>query len=264
MTALCTYSLEKYSSCEVFEVIGAHEFSLVKKEGSWKQLGSFKNQKIINSGKREKAEEAWFNSCKGFGECIKERTADLMYSNMQFETEIEECKRTEEILRESEERQAFLLKLSDAIRPLSDAVEIQAIATRSAMDYFGADRCYYCEIEGDSSIIRRNASEDDLPSVAGVYSLSTMPIFKAVIDAGRPFVVSDSNTTELMDENLRQLCVEMKIISYIDVPVIKDGKPVGILCITQSTPRNWTGFEVELAVEIAERTWAAVERARTA
>jgi PAS domain S-box-containing protein len=168
---------------------------------------------------------------------------------------------TEEALRENEARQTFFLKMSDAIRPLSDAVEIQATVTRMLMDYFEADRCYYCEFEGDFAIIQRDASRGDLPSVVGIYSLSSLPIFKAVTDAGGPIVVPDVNTTELVDKELRQLCIQMKIISYINIQVMKGGKPAGNLCITQCTPRNWTDFEVELAVETAERTWAAVERA---
>ncbi len=36
---------------------------------------------------------------------------------------------------------------------------------------------------------------------------------------------------------------------------------MGILCLVQNTPREWTELEVELAAETAERTWAAVERA---
>lgn len=177
-------------------------------------------------------------------------------------TDITKRKRAEELLRKREEQNEFLLKLSDSIRPLSNAVEIQATVTRKTMDFFGADRCYYCEFEDNNAIIRRDASRGDLPSVVGIYLLSSLPIFKAVTEAGSPIIVSDVYTTNLVDEELRQLCIQMKIISYINVPVIKDGKPVGNLCVTQCTSRNWTDFEVELAIEVAERTWAAVERAR--
>lgn len=161
-----------------------------------------------------------------------------------------------------ERRQAFLLQLSDALRSLFDAVEIHAAVTRITRNFFGADRCYYCEIIDGNAIIRQDASRDDLPSVAGAYPLSTFPIFKAVVDAGHPFVVRDARTTNLLDEVLQQICCELQVISFIDVPVIKQGKPVGILCITQGTPRNWTELEIELAEEIAERIWVAVTRAR--
>ncbi|NMG11101.1 histidine kinase [Brasilonema sp. UFV-L1] len=161
-----------------------------------------------------------------------------------------------------EQRQAFLLQLSDALRSLSDAVEIHAAVTRIAMNFFGADRCYYCEIVDGNAIIRQDASREGLPSVAGVYPLSSFPILKTAIDAGHPFVVDDAHTTDLLDEALRQLCCELQVISFLNVPVIKAGEPTGVLCITQTTPRNWTAFETELAQETAERIWAAVERAR--
>ncbi|MFB2971349.1 ATP-binding protein [Aerosakkonema sp. BLCC-F183] len=161
-----------------------------------------------------------------------------------------------------EQQQAYLLQLSDALRSLSDAVEIHTTVTRIAMNFFGADRCYYCEMIDSNAIIRRDASREDLPTVAGVYPLSSFPILKAVVDAGRPFVIEDAHTTDLLDESLKQLCCELQVISFIDVPVIKAGKPIGVLCITQTTPRNWTAFETELAQETAERIWAAVERAR--
>jgi PAS domain S-box-containing protein len=176
--------------------------------------------------------------------------------------DIHDRKEAEEKVREGELRQAYLLELSDALRPLADAVEIQGAVTRTALNYFGADRCYYCELENDNAVIRRDALAQSLPSVANVYPLENLPALKAVLEAGRPFVVENVYTSELVDEPLRQLCIEMQIISYLDVPVIKDGKPVGVLCITLSTPRAWTDVEIDLAVETAERTWAAVERAK--
>ncbi|CVK18830.1 PAS domain S-box protein [Sporomusa sphaeroides] len=176
--------------------------------------------------------------------------------------DITEEKRTGQKLKDCDERQIFLLKLSDALRPLSAPIEIHGAVTRTAMDYFGADRCYYCEIEDDNAVIRQDAACGTLPSVAGVYSLSNLPIHKALIAAGQPFTVRDVHTSELVDESLRQLCIQLKVNSYLNVPVVKGGKPVGILYVTQCSPRTWTNPEVELAMEIAERAWAAVERVR--
>ncbi|MDJ1480940.1 PAS domain S-box protein [Cytophagaceae bacterium YF14B1] len=177
-------------------------------------------------------------------------------------TDIHDRKQAEETLRESEDRKAFLLKLSDALHPLYDSIEIEHTANKVTMDYFGSDRCYYCQIKGGHAIIYRDAAREGLPSVANVYPLHTMPIFKTVIDVAKPFIVPDVKVTELVDESLRELCVSLQVISFINIPVIKDNNPVGILCIVQSTPRNWTNFEVSLAEEVAERTWGAVERAR--
>ena len=163
----------------------------------------------------------------------------------------------------AEVRRAFLLRLGDTLGPLTNPVDIQEAATREAMTVFGADRCYYCEIIGDSAVIRRDASLGDLPSVAGTYPLSSFALFSAVVETGRPLVVHDVHSSDLVDDALRQLCLELQVVSFIDIPVMKRGRAVGILCLVQSSPRHWTAVEVELAAETAERTWAAVERAHT-
>jgi signal transduction histidine kinase/PAS domain-containing protein len=171
-------------------------------------------------------------------------------------------KLAEATLRQSEVRKDLLLYLSDALRAITDVDEIHAIVSHAAMDYFDVDRCYYCEMVNGDAVIRRDASRAGLPPVAGVYPLSSLPIFKAVMEAGRPFVVQDASASDMLDEPLRQLCLQLQIVSFIDVPVVKAGKTVGMLCITQGTPRAWTEAELELAEELAERAWAAMERAR--
>lgn len=173
-------------------------------------------------------------------------------------------KKAEITLRKSEERQAFLLKLSDTLHLLSDPETIQATAMMLTMGHFASDRCYYCEVENGNAIIRQDAAVAGLPSVTGVYDLKSMPVFDVVVNAGRPFVVHDVHTTDLVDESLRQLCIQLQVISFIDIPVIKNNQCVGILCVVQSTPRKWTGFEIELARDVADRIWNSVERGKTA
>jgi PAS domain S-box-containing protein len=112
-----------------------------------------------------------------------------IYAVLVVSYDISERKSAETALRESEARQEFLLRMSDALRSVANPVEIQETVTRIAMNHFGADRCYYCEIEDGNAIIRRDASREDLPSVAGVYPLSSFAILQAVVEAGHPFVV---------------------------------------------------------------------------
>ena len=158
--------------------------------------------------------------------------------------------------------ESFLLKLSDALRPLVNPQDIEEVATKIAMDFMDADRCYYNNLENGNAIVSRDAWRGDLHSLAGVYPISSFPLFKTVLDRGLPFIVNDVNTSEIVEEGLRQICIQVQVISFINMPVIKNGKPVGVLSLVQSKPRNWTNAEVQLTIETAERIWAAVERAK--
>lgn len=169
-------------------------------------------------------------------------------------TDISERKR-------NEQQQDYLFQLGDTLRSLADPVTIERAVTQMALQYFAVDRCYYCTINGDNAIISRDALRGGLASVAGTYPLSNFTLFKKVVDEGRPFVVHDANTAPILDEALRELCRQLQVISFIDVPVIKNGKAVGIFCLAQATPRNWTEAEIRLTVETAERMWTAAERA---
>jgi PAS domain S-box-containing protein len=180
-----------------------------------------------------------------------------------FYEEVTEQKQIEAARRENEERQAFLLKLSDAVRPLEDPLEIETVVTTLTMDHFAADRCYYCAIENGDIVVRRDASAEDLPSIKGRYPLPSFPIFQRIVKQGAPMVVSDVRSTELLDEDLKAICTSLDIFSFIDVPVVKAGGVVGIMSLNQAVPRSWSRAEVELVQEIAERVWAAVERTRS-
>ncbi len=165
--------------------------------------------------------------------------------------------------KQEEQRREFMMQLSDALRPLSKPVAVQETATQLAMQYFGSDRCFYCEILDGQAIVRRDAASPGLESVAGTYDLQSMPIFTKVIEAGEPYVVDDVSQSQLVDENLRQLCLRLQLISFVNVPVIKDGRAVGVFCIVQSSSRQWKKAEADIAKEVTERIWTAVERART-
>ena len=55
----------------------------------------------------------------------------------------------------------------------------------------------------------------------------------------------------------------MDVVAGVGVPLIKDGRWVASLGVHQATPRHWKPEGLDLIRETAERTWAAVERART-
>ena len=158
--------------------------------------------------------------------------------------------------------QTFLLKLSDTLRPLDNPVDIEEAVTKIALDFMEADRCHYGSIEGDNIIILQDASRENLPTVSGVHTISSFAMYKAALNAGVPFVVDDVRINNLIDEELKKLCLQSQYGSFINVPVIKNEQLVGLLSLVQSKPRKWTDAEVQITIETAERTWVAVERAK--
>lgn len=162
----------------------------------------------------------------------------------------------------NEEQLQFILNLSDKIRPLSDAAEIHKVITQTTKEFFKADRCYYGEICGNKMIIRADTLNAKLKSTVGEYDWNKYRKSKFILDLGNPIVEDDVHLVGSAEEGLKEHFIQMGIIAYIIIPVIKDNNTVGALIITASCPRKWADLEVKLAIDIAERTWMAVERIR--
>ena len=77
-----------------------------------------------------------------------------------------EHRKAEAELRANEERLEFLLRLNDALRPLSDPGEVQATAARLLAQHLGATRVGYAEFDGDEYKILREYTQG-VPPLAG-------------------------------------------------------------------------------------------------
>jgi PAS domain S-box-containing protein len=84
----------------------------------------------------------------------------------------------------------------------------------------------------------------------------------ATYRAGRRFVVHDTRSDPLFAPPQRQAPAAVQVLGAVGVPLLKQGALVAILAVHSAAPRHWTEEEVALVEETAERTWAAVERAR--
>ena len=165
-------------------------------------------------------------------------------------------------LRESEERQAFLLKLSDTLRPLADPAEIQDAATRVLGEHLGANRVAYVQVTDDEYIIEQDYV-DGVPSMAGRFRVNSFGTDKVGdYQEGRTRVVRDTEKDARNDPVATSNFAAFGVAAGIGVPLIKGGRFVGTLVVHMSEPRDWSPGEVALAEETAERTWAAIERAQ--
>jgi PAS domain S-box-containing protein len=106
-------------------------------------------------------------------------------------TDITELVLSQKKIEESEKQKAYLLKLSDALRSYGRPAEIEGTATKIAMDFTDADRCYYCTREEGNAIVLSDAFREGLTSLAAVYPVSDFALLMEAIDSGHPFVVDD-------------------------------------------------------------------------
>ncbi len=166
-----------------------------------------------------------------------------------------------------EDRQAFLLGLADALRPLTDPLEIQARAVEALGRQLGASRALYLTVahqpDSDYYVVDRDYHEPAVPSVVGRYRADD---FGATLfdewRAGRSIAVTDVATDPRLTDAERLQYPAIQVRAYAAVPLVKDGVHVALLNVQQVTPRYWTAAELALIEEVAERTWAAVEQAR--
>ena len=173
-----------------------------------------------------------------------------------------EHRKAEAELRANEERLAFLLRLNDAVRPLSDAAAIQEIAARHLCEHLGAARVGYAELEGREYIIRREHTRGAEPLVGTPLRIAVGGTLGEALRRGETIVVSDVQADQRLSDDDRAAFRSRQIAAFVGVARFKDGQMVAAFGVNHDTPRVWTTGEIELVREVAERTWDAVERTR--
>jgi PAS domain S-box-containing protein len=168
----------------------------------------------------------------------------------------------EAAVRGSEERLAFLLKLSDALRPLSDPVEMTGAASRLLGEHLKANRVSYADIEGDEYVMR-HIYESGVAPVGDRGPVSCMgTAFLGAYRRGEAIAVADVRTDPRLTDGERAGLSTHSIAAFAMVATLKNGQWVSALGVHSARPRAWTQPELELIRDVAERNWEAVERAR--
>ena len=168
---------------------------------------------------------------------------------------------SERLLR-NEERQAFLLRLSDALRPLSNPLDVQEVSSKLLGEHLGVNRVGYAELENREYVIRREYARGVAPLAGQGPVGSFAAALRDAFRRGETVVVNDVDTDPRFTDSERVAMRARQIAAFVGVMLLKGGQLVAAFGANNATPRSWAPMEIALIRDVAERTWDAVERAR--
>ena len=183
-------------------------------------------------------------------------------SQNELELRVEERSRA---LRESEERQVFLLRLSDVLRAETSVAGVVRCGLAMLSERLSLDRCYVAhfrmaEDRVDVAEQIGNARTAPLPATI---RLSDFPQ-AAQVAFERTLVIDDIPADPSLSDAERRNFSELGIGALAGVVLHKGkGDPIWSLGAIAAAPRSWPRGEIALIEDVAERIWTAMEQACT-
>ncbi|WP_229447920.1 ATP-binding protein [Massilia sp. CF038] len=162
--------------------------------------------------------------------------------------------------------QAFQLHLADLLRDLASADAVVAAASESLGRQLGVTRVQYCEVDDERGVfsVRGGWMQGAAASIEGqIRRLDDFgPEVVALLRAGEPMVVNDV-ARDPRTSAFSEAYAALGIGTNLALSLIKSGRMTAILSVHDAQPRQWTTAEVQMARDMAERTWSAMENAST-
>ncbi|WP_420477015.1 putative bifunctional diguanylate cyclase/phosphodiesterase [Noviherbaspirillum sp. ST9] len=164
----------------------------------------------------------------------------------------------------AERRQGFQLAFVDKLRGLTGASDITAAATQLLGEHLGATQVFYSEVDDQLENFSTSATWSALP-------LPALPSGGRLSDYGEEIIATLRSGTPLVIDDVRrdrrtvayaEAYEGLNIRSLLVVPLVKSGRLIANLNVSRRDPYHWTKEDIVATQDVAERTWAAVERAR--
>ncbi|HET9930223.1 MAG TPA: GAF domain-containing protein, partial [Polyangiaceae bacterium] len=162
------------------------------------------------------------------------------------------------------EQNAFLVRVSDAVRGLNDPDAVARTACGLVAAHLGATESHWNEVDWEKRdfVVRDGFHNRDVQSVlTGRHAFASAGPAGAALLSGRSFLIEDARDDARLPSSMREALGERHMVSLLVVPVMVNGALRASLTVTQSAPRRWSTEEVALVEAVAARTWAEIERA---
>lgn len=164
-----------------------------------------------------------------------------------------------------EQRQGFHLALEEALKHIGEPLDVMAAATETLGKALGIARVGYASIDEDQEhiLVERDWTDGRIGSVAGRYRMNDFgEEVIAALKRGEVVSIDDIDA----DARVAGVAAASHAVgsrTTLAVPLIKNERFWAMFFLHHPVPHRWTPDEIALATEVAERTWSAVERARS-
>lgn len=179
--------------------------------------------------------------------------------------DITERKTAEAVLRASEDRQAFLLELSEVLRPHVSSAKVAQAGLELLRRHLSLDRSYVAQISGDDHpvlILAEGSSTALAPMPAQLRPADFPEGFQRA--AAGLMVVDDIHQEAGLTDLDRQSLASIGLVGFIVAPLHRGAEGIFWALVAGVTgPRNWSQSDSALLPEAAERIWGGMERAAT-
>ena len=179
-------------------------------------------------------------------------------------TDVSDLKRAERMLRESALHD-FIVHFGDALRGLTGYRNTRSTALRMLRQQFGAARVNYSEARGpdELEIVATDALAGSADMLGRRYAMNDAgPALTAALFNSRRGWSNDVMVDPSASAAERRACHALGIGGWANMPFVQSGRVLGALTMHFDTAHRWSADELMLLELMAERTWAAVGRAR--
>ena len=175
-------------------------------------------------------------------------------------------------LMEKEKKERLLNSISDAIRSSLDPQEILQVAVDKLGEGFGVCRCliYRChENDLDAQIEHEFLQQTDRTSLKGrVWPLQKNPLFQEIINQRESIGIDDVTIDSFVQNNqqvLSDLITSCSIVSWLAVPILYQGKLLGMMELHHCDPKpvTWKPEDIALVDAIATQVGVALIQAES-
>lgn len=170
-------------------------------------------------------------------------------------------------LRDSQQRQGFLLSLTDVLRRSASTQDVLNAVSEMLGRHFNVNRVGYGHVDETQDLVDYEIcwTDGSVPPLLGQFAASAFG--PQVIDRLRRGITvaianvrNDPLTSELQTVRTSH---EVDTRAILVVPLFTAGKLRTIVYLNQRDERRWDDAEVSLMEEVAERTRELIERGRT-